>query len=375
VKILNIIPNLGRGGAECFLVRHCRHLGSLGHDTVIVSLAERNDFSSQELGEIEVVFLNFGSLLSAPRELYKLIRIIRLIKPDLICAWMYHAALLSVFLKTKKIPIVWNIRQAKISLDKDKLSTVVIAVLAGIFSWITPSTIITNSKNCRMHHRKIGYDVKNFVFIGNGIDQKYTQFDMTPNQKSKVYGSIGSRIIEDTIVLGFVGRDDKQKNFPFFVEILEEARKTGDRYIGVAAGNGLQEASRRSISSSQVHEVDGYLNCCGLVENMPSFYNSIDILISCSLGEGAPNCIFEAIACKVPVLAYDVGDIGHMVGTCGIVLEDLDKKEFIKAIVKIVENRSEFQKILDERSLLSAEDAGNMYEKVYLNIIRSEAIG
>jgi len=51
-------------------------------------------------------------------------------------------------------------------------------------------------------------------------------------------------------------------------------------------------------------------------ENMQSFYDSIDVLISTSSREGGPFGPFEAIACGVPMLSTDVGLV-HDVGFPG----------------------------------------------------------
>ena len=41
---------------------------------------------------------------------------------------------------------------------------------------------------------------------------------------------------------------------------------------------------------------------------MPFAYASADALLLTSLDEGSPNCVKEALACGVPVVAVDAGD-------------------------------------------------------------------
>lgn len=48
---------------------------------------------------------------------------------------------------------------------------------------------------------------------------------------------------------------------------------------------------------------------------MPNFYNSIDCFLSTSEVEGHPLVVYEAMACGVPVITTDVGDVGEYIIT------------------------------------------------------------
>lgn len=49
-------------------------------------------------------------------------------------------------------------------------------------------------------------------------------------------------------------------------------------------------------------------------DRMPEYYNSLDILICCSEGEGTPNPVLEAMACGVPVISTNVGIVSEAFG-------------------------------------------------------------
>ena len=49
-------------------------------------------------------------------------------------------------------------------------------------------------------------------------------------------------------------------------------------------------------------------------EDMPEYYNGIDIYVCTSRTEGTPNTVLEAMACGVPVISTDVGIVPEVFG-------------------------------------------------------------
>src|SRR5262249_34356975 len=72
-------------------------------------------------------------------------------------------------------------------------------------------------------------------------------------------------------------------------------------------------------------------------EMMPLYMNACDALLLTSHHEGSPNPVKEAIACRLPVVSMDVGDvrqrIGHLQGC--VVCAD-DRPETIATALELV---------------------------------------
>lgn len=64
------------------------------------------------------------------------------------------------------------------------------------------------------------------------------------------------------------------------------------------------EAANRSGLNAEMHKLQGVSH-----EEVPVWLNASDVVLLTSLHEGSPNIIKEALACDVPVVSVDVGDV------------------------------------------------------------------
>ncbi len=68
----------------------------------------------------------------------------------------------------------------------------------------------------------------------------------------------------------------------------------------------LAQAAIAALLDPEVH----ILTVCGKPnEDMPWYYSAADAMILCSESEGSPTSVKEALACNIPVISTDVGDV------------------------------------------------------------------
>lgn len=143
---------------------------------------------------------------------------------------------------------------------------------------------------------------------------------------------------EDKIIL-YVGRLEKEKRLPLAIESFFIVRKSIPKAKLVLVGEGKE----RSYLESLVRRLDleDVIIFMGAQkpEKIPEIMNCADVIVLCSLFEGSPTVVREALACGIPVVSTDVGDVSRIIrndATGRIVSRD--KKEFAQAIVEMLLN-------------------------------------
>jgi glycosyltransferase involved in cell wall biosynthesis len=104
--------------------------------------------------------------------------------------------------------------------------------------------------------------------------------------------------------------------------------EAGVRVLFVATNAGTRPVKRVELARAAVERLPGaVLEVASKVpfDEMPAVYASAVVLLLTSRAEGSPNCVKEALACGVPVIAVDAGDVREIIGgltNCAVVPAD-----------------------------------------------------
>lgn len=84
-------------------------------------------------------------------------------------------------------------------------------------------------------------------------------------------------------------------------------------------------------------------------EEMPKYYNDIDIYVCASRTEGTPNTVLEAMACGVPIISTDVGIVPEVFGERQKkYIISREKEELKEKIIELINNKDELIKLSEE---------------------------
>ena len=338
LSILHIISGLGCGGAENMLLRLLKTHQSKGVNSIVISLTKLDSVGKkiEELG-VRVFYLNGrAGRIPSLKLIWRLAKITRRTKPDLIQGWMYHgnlAASLAGLVAGRSTPVVWNVRQSLGLLANERLLTRAIIKGSTLLSYKTRG-VIYNSRQSAEQHEKLGYSKKRTIFIPNGfvlINQAST------TSKERTMAAYFDDANPAGLILGHAARYHSKKGHHVLFEAFSQVLTRGwDVYL-IAVGKNVDENNKNlkeSIPDKVPHERYALL---GETRNMPKFYSALDLFLSSSeWGEGFPNVVAEAMASGVMCVGTDVGETRRLIGDAGIVVPPSNPTALADGIINIL---------------------------------------
>lgn len=115
-------------------------------------------------------------------------------------------------------------------------------------------------------------------------------------------------------------------------------------------------------SPVELHAVSGIPH-----DQVPVYMNAADALLLTSNREGSPNSVKEALACNLPVVATDVGDVRSLLDGVAPSFVCRNDDELVRALVETLE-RNERSNGRHVANQLSLEEMGRRIESVYRTV-------
>lgn len=335
--ILNIITGLGNGGAEGVLYRLCKYDDKSQH--IVVSMMDEGKYGPllKEAG-IEVHCLNMPQGRISLTGLWKLFKLLRKIKPDVVQTWMYHADLIGgVVAKFAGVKnIFWNVRHSTLEPGKSKLSTIWVAKACGLVSGWVPKKIVYCAHAAQKVHEAIGYKKGKAVVIGNGYDlSKFSPKDAVKVNHLKSLHKIRS----DAFLIGFVGRFTPEKDHQNLINGLGSLKKQGADIQCLLIGRDMDHNNTVLQDWLLSENLLENVLLLGQRQDIPDLLILMDLHVLSSSSEGFPNVLAEAMACGTPCVTTDVGDAVLIVGETGWVAPPKDPQALAYAIMLAMQEK------------------------------------
>lgn len=139
---------------------------------------------------------------------------------------------------------------------------------------------------------------RNVHLLNNGVDLNVFRFD--PEARQALQAELG---LEDKLVVGHVGRFNKQKNHAFLLDVFYEIQKKNEDAVLVLVGVGELEAAIRDKAAQR--GIADKVIFTGLRSDVPKLLSAMDVLVFPSFHEGMPNVVIEAQATGLPCVIAD----------------------------------------------------------------------
>lgn len=337
MNITHIIIGLNVGGAEAMLARlieeHRISAPALRHR--VISLTETGEIGLRlQRQGIEVRCLGMRSTLDSLAILWRLIRILRRERPDIVQTWMYHADLLGgVAARIAGIrSILWGIRTTDITKGGSRV-TLGIRWICARLSRLIPTRIVCAAEVSLCTHADVGYDRERMMVIPNGITLERMvaspQDVRALRQKHDVASS-------DRVV-GMIGRFHPIKGHQDFVVAAGRVASAYPEVRIMMVGLGCDTQNQQLANWIEKSGAADQFILMGKRTDVPVCLALMDIFVMPSRTEGFPNVLAEAMAMSRPCVVTDVGDARKVLGDGGLVVQPENPDALADAIMAMLD--------------------------------------
>jgi len=362
MRILQIIPSLGSGGAEHLVVDLCNELTVQGDEVILCII--QNPFESDygfyllELSSnVRFISLNQRKGFSF-KNIVALQKIINEIKPDIVhihLSILLYTYFLSIF--NYKIRFYNTIH----SLAEKTCSNLLFKTLNYICYSTGLIKVVTISEECKTSYQNF-YKLENAALIENGRkgnvpSAKYKQVtDGINNFKQQV----------DDVVFIHVGRFDVIKNQKLLIDVFNRLAIENVNYLLLILGDWsfCDEAKELTKTANE------RIHFLGTKKNVSDYLFQSDAFCLTSNYEGMPISLLEAFSCGCTPICTPVGGIKNMIhdGITGFLSENVSESAYYDAVKRFLNNRSLIQKenlVIHFEELYSIEHCALKHRQLY----------
>ncbi|MDY6862825.1 MAG: glycosyltransferase [Thermodesulfobacteriota bacterium] len=280
--------------------------------------------------------------------------------------WVIPTGLLAVLVNLFfRLPVIIHVRGSDIHTFGRKnsfLSFLSRFTLKKAVLIVTPSQKL---KKLLMENFRVPQD--KIKVIINGIDTKrFSPGDSPEESKEKLGLPVNKRIIL------FVGGIVKIKGLDYMVSAAQKIVKTHKDLLFVLVGKG--EYQNKLYDDIEKKGLIPFFLLAGekSTGEIPLWLNAAHIFLLPSLNEGMPNSVLEALSCKVPVVASNVGDIPLYVknGINGFLVSPENSEDIADKLALLLDDENVYNKIKGNSSLITHDFDSKTKSKEIAEIYR-----
>ncbi len=320
MKVFLINSTRTWGGGEKWHLETAIYLKNKGHDVTILAYARRALYQRSMAAGIRtfpVVISNFSFL--NPFCLHSFIRLFRKEKPDIVILnFSADVKTCGIAAKLAGIRHIVYRRGSAIPIRNTFINRLLYKNII--------STIIANSEETKrtiLQNNIHLFPRDKITVIYNGID--LAQLD----------GQTGTPLYQKgdrEIVIGHAGRMVLQKGQKYLIEMAKILKQKGIDFKILIAGEGPLEKSLRQLAIE--YGVENQVIFLGFVNHVKTFMDNIDIFVLPSNWEGFGYVLVEAMACRKPVVAFNISSNPEIVlnHETGFLVNPMDINAFAEKV-------------------------------------------
>lgn len=297
MRVLFLSTSMGMGGADSQLLSAARELRGRGHELRIVSLTPLGPMGLQARSAgLPTESLEMRRGVPDPRGLWRLARLVRTWRPDVVHSHMIHANLMARVLRlVAPVPALVStihntyeggpLRMAAYRLTNGLADAMTIVSEAAFDRFVTEGIV----------PREL------LRVIPNGVDTERF-VGVAPGERATLRESLG---LGAEFVWLAVGRFEAAKDYPNLLRAFAGVRRQQPQAVLLLVGRGSLQAETQALAE-ELGLGDG-VRFLGVRNDVPEVMSAADGYVMSSAWEGMPMVLLEAAAAGLPIVATRVG--------------------------------------------------------------------
>lgn len=230
-----------------------------------------------------------------------------------------------------------------------------------MFSRITDKLITITEEDYRLAKEKFHCEVFHVHGVGANTSKFYV---MCNEEKKNIRKELG--IADDTKVILNIGELLPNKNQKTAIASMEKVIKQMPDSKLLIAGNGSEKENLEYLIREK--HLEEHVTMLGYTTEIHKYLNICDMLVACSLREGLPLNLIEAMLCGKPIVASKNRGHKELVkdGINGYLVDAKDVDAFAEKICQVLENNRDYeQKALNVVEKFTDVNVREELKKIY----------
>ncbi len=372
LKIIHIIPNLAKGGAERICLDICVELQKLGHEVILIlfeNINEYEDISKDISCQLVEISKNFSVRNYESKEFQSLKKIVKEFNPDVVHTHLFAAEIVWK-LTGIKIPSIFHIHDNIKVFHPFKEGVLKKASWVKWYEKTKYSGLLKTQPTCFLCISKDTYN-----FITYHIAQKNgSKIKLIPNaiDTNKFKCQIRSDLTSINLVT--VGSLVLNKGHELLFNVVLELKKLTNKNVSLTVvGDGIEK--ERLLRISKELKIEKNIFFTGKVNNPEEYLRRSNFYIHGSLSESFGLVLIEAMASGLPVFSTDGGGNRDLIenGRNGYIYSSRNPKRIAKDIYYLSESISKYTEIaqsgLDFSQSYDIKEYGENLVQLYNTLI------
>ncbi|MEP7287488.1 MAG: glycosyltransferase family 4 protein [Chloroflexota bacterium] len=357
IKVMHIIARLNIGGAAIYVIQLAAHLNEAGYQSQLVcgqvgkAEGDMRYIADDKLLPLTIV-PSLGREISLTGDLvtvYRLWRLIRRERPDIVhthtakagfvgrlAAWLagvpvivhtFHGHVFAgYFGKNKTRVFLWLERLWA------RLSTAIITLSATLKHELAEVYRVAPAEKIEII--ELGFELDDLATLQKGQGDFRIQFNLPTTAP----------------LIGIVGRLVPIKNHDLFLQAAKQLADHLPAVHFVIVGDGERRAELEALAQSL--GIADRVHFTGWIKDLLPVYAALDALVLCSINEGLPVSLIEAMAAGVPVISTAVGGSIDLLdnGRLGFVVPPDDTQALARGMVRALTDPAAQQTAVEART-------------------------